>query len=246
LTNTKYRIGLTGTLDGSLTNTLVIEGLTGPVYKVISTRELMNQGHVTDLKIKCVLLEYPDEVRKIISKVKYQTEIDFIVTNQKRNKILMNAALSCSGNTLLLFQYVEKHGKVLYDMIQTRCSELGRSVYLIYGDTPANEREAIRHKIENETNSIIIGSYQTVSTGINIPSLENIIFGSPSKSRVRNLQSIGRGLRLKDGKSSCILFDIADDLSWGKKKNYTLTHFLERIKIYTEEQFQYNVHKVSV
>ena len=242
LTTTKYRIGLTGTLDGTLTNSLVIEGLTGPIHKVISTKELMDDGHVTELKIKCILLQYSNETKKAASRLKYQDELNYLVTNPKRNQVITSMALSCSGNTLILFQFVEKHGKVLYEMIKEKAKN--RNVYFIYGNTSAAEREEIRKKIESEVDSIIIGSYQTVSTGINIPSLENIIFASPSKSRVRNLQSIGRGLRLKEGKNHCILFDIADDLSWKKRINYTLTHYLERVRIYTDEQFKFKIHKI--
>ena len=84
------------------------------------------------------------------------------------------------------------------------------------------------------------------STGINIRNLHNIIFSSPSKSRIRNLQSIGRGLRLKDNNGSATLYDIADDLSYNDKENYTLNHFRERINIYSEEDFDYEIHNIEL
>lgn len=239
LVNTRYRIGLTGTLDGSKTNELVIQGLTGPIHKVTTTKKLMDDGHVSELKIKCIVIKYPDEYKKASKNLKYADEISFLVSHKPRNKIICDLALSCKGNTLILFQLVEKHGKLLYEQLINRVGN--RKVYFISGDTNPEERERIRKEIENDNNAIIVGSYQTVATGVNIPSIENVIFASPSKSRIRNLQSIGRGLRLKDGKSHCNLFDIADDLSWKKHTNFTLKHFVERVKIYSEEKFSFKM-----
>ena len=76
--------------------------------------------------------------------------------------------------------------------------------------------------------------------------MHNIIFASPSKSRIRNLQSIGRGLRLKDNKTHATLYDVADDLSYNDKENYTLQHFRERINIYNGEDFDYEIHNVEI
>ena len=239
----KYRFGFTGTLDGTQTNKLVLEGLFGPVRKIISTSELIDQKHLSNFKIKSIVLSYPDDIRKTISKVSdYQSEIDFIVTNQHRNKFICNLALSLKGNTLLLFQFVEKHGKVLYDML----SNSDRNVYYVSGEVEGEDREKIRKAIETETDAIIIASSGTFSTGINIKNLHNIIFSSPSKSKIKNLQSIGRVLRKSDTKEEATLFDIADDLSWKSKKNYTLLHFMERIKLYNEEQFPYKIYNVSL
>jgi superfamily II DNA or RNA helicase len=171
--------------------------------------------------------------------------MDFIVTHEKRNRFIRNLAVKSSGNTLVLFQFVEKHGKVLYDLIKEKADE-DRKVFFVYGGTETSDREAIRHICEGEEDAIIIASFGTFSTGINIPSIENVIFASPSKSKIRNLQSIGRGLRLKDGKTECNLYDIADDLHWKSWKNHTLNHFAERIKTYSEEQFNYKIVEVEI
>jgi superfamily II DNA or RNA helicase len=152
--------------------------------------------------------------------------------------------LSLNGNTLLLFQYVDKHGKVLLDMIEKESN--GRKVFYVSGSVDGEERERIRKIVETEKDAIIVASFGTFSTGVNIKNLHNIIFASPSKSRVRNLQSIGRGLRKSDTKDSATLFDIADDMSWKSKKNFTLLHFMERIKIYNEEKFEYKIYKVAL
>jgi superfamily II DNA or RNA helicase len=103
----------------------------------------------------------------------------------------------------------------------------------------AEERELVRSITENEKDAIIVASYGTFSTGINIKNLHNVVFASPSKSRIRNLQSIGRVLRKGKNKTGAILYDIADDITYKSKKNYTLNHLIERIKIYNEENFNY-------
>lgn len=245
LTQTPYRIGTTGTLDGAKTNKLVLEGVFGPVHKVTTTKKLMDDKQLADLKIVCLLIEYPDEQRKVVSKMTYQEEIDWIISNPKRNNLLSNLALSQTGNTLLLYQFVEKHGKILYNLIRDKAKE-DRKVFFVYGGTDAEQRNQIRGLTEKEKDAIIIASYGTFSTGINIRNLHNVIFASPSKSRIRNLQSIGRGLRQGDQKETCNLFDVGDDLSWKSKRNFTLDHMLERIKLYNEESFKYKVAKVQI
>jgi len=233
--NTKYRIGTTGSLDNKKVNSLVLEGLFGKIHRVTTTKELIEQKKLSPLKITALLLKYPEDVRKACNKMDYQDEIDFLVRNEKRNAFIRNLALSTAGNTLVLFQYVEKHGEVLYKMIQERSK--GKKVFFIHGGTDVKAREDVRHILSQETDAIVVASFGVFSTGINIPSIENIIFASPSKSRIRNLQSIGRGLRLNNGKDHCKLFDITDDLHWKSWKNHTLKHGAERYKLYMEEEF---------
>jgi superfamily II DNA or RNA helicase len=241
----KYRFGFTGTLDGTQTHKLVLEGLFGKVKQFVKTKELIEQDHLANFRIKCLVLKHSDEDKKLVSKMKYQDEMDFIVSNLKRNMFIQNLTLSLNGNTLLLFQFVEKHGKILYESI-SKAVEDDRKVFFVYGGTDASTREKIREITENESNAIIIASYGTFSTGINIRNLHNIIFASPSKSRIRNLQSIGRGLRKGDAKDRATLFDIADDLRYKTKVNYTLTHFSERVKIYNEEEFEYKLYNIKL
>ena len=241
-TNTPYRIGTTGTLDGSKTHKLVLEGTFGQVHKVTTTKKLMDDKQLANLKIVCCMLNYKDIEKKDMKKKTYQEEIDWIVTNPDRNEIIKNLTIAQDGNTLLLFQYVEKHGRVLYNMLKDE----NRSVFFVYGGTDTETREEIRALTEKETNAIIVASYGTFSTGINIRNLHNIVFASPSKSRIRNLQSIGRGLRIGDKKVVCNLFDIGDDLSWKSHKNYTLNHLIERVKLYNEEGFNYKLVKINV
>jgi len=246
LSKTKYRIGLTGTLDGTKTHKLVLEGLFGPVRKVTSTKELIDKGQLSEFEIKCLVLKHDDDICKLMKDKKYPEELEYLIFNTARNKFIRNLALSLKGNSLILYQFVDKHGLILYNMI-SEAEKLGnRKVFFIHGGVETDEREQIRKITENENDAIIVASYGTFSTGINIRNLHNIIFASPSKSRIRNLQSIGRGLRVSETKQRAVLYDISDDLRTGKHVNFTLRHFMERVKIYNEERFSYKIYKIAL
>ena len=236
---------MTGTLDDSQTHRLVLEGLFGSLSRVVKTKELMDSKTLAELNIKCLLLEYSEDDCKYIKDFKYAQEIDFLVTSEKRNEFISNLTVSTKGNTLCLFQLVEKHGNPLHDLIKQKVSA-NRKVFFVFGGTSADTREDIRRITEKENNAIIVASYGTFSTGINIRNLHNVIFASPSKSRIRVLQSIGRGLRRGDNKKNVKLYDIADDLTHKSRKNFTLKHFIERINLYNEEQFEYNIKKIQM
>jgi len=244
-TEAKYRYGLTGTLDGTQTHKLVLEGLFGPVYQVTKTVELQNDGTLAPLDIDVLVLKYSEETRKAWDAKTYQEEIDWIVRNDCRNRFIRNLAVGTNGNTLVLFQRVDAHGKPLFDLINSKVEE-GRKVFFVSGEVATSDREAIRKIVEKQKDAIIVASLGTFSTGINIRNLHNIIFASPSKSQIKVLQSIGRGLRQSDNGQTTRLYDIADDLHWHKRKNYTLIHSAERVKIYSKEQFNYQLHEVPI
>jgi len=244
MTRCKYRFGLTGTLDGTQTHKLVLEGLFGKQFSVTTTKELIDSGKLAAFKIKALILKHTEQNSKNAKNYKYQDEIDYLVTNYERNRFIRNLAASLKGNTLVLFQLVEKHGKVLYDMFNSTIKD--KYVSFVHGGVDVEEREYIRQLTENQNNAIIIASYGTFSTGINIRNLHNIVFASPSKSKIRTLQSIGRGLRLGENKETATLYDIADDMSYKAKKNFTLMHFTERMKIYGEEKFDYKIYTIEL
>ena len=235
LDNAKYRYGFTGTLDGTQTHKWVLEGLFGPSYKIIKTDELMKKGHVATLDINVLLLKHPPNKFE-----NFEEEVQYIITHNRRNNFIKNLALDLKGNTLILFARVEGHGLPLYELINKNKSP-NQKVFFVHGGVDAQEREQVREITEREENAIIIASYGTFSTGINIKRLYNVIFASPSKSRIRNLQSIGRVLRKGNKKTSATLYDIADDISYKSRRNYTLNHLIERIKVYNEENFNYDI-----
>lgn len=232
--NTAVRIGTTGTLDGSEVHRLQLEGLFGPVKKVISSYQLMEEGTIANINIDCVILRHTKQ-----KKMTYQEEMDYLVSHQGRNQFITNLVGSLKGNTLVLFQYVEKHGEVLYKMLDGRVEDL----HYVFGGTDTEDRENVREVVEQSNNSVILASYGTFSTGVNIKRIDNIVFASPSKSRIRNLQSIGRGLRKTEGKNKMRLFDISDDL---QNENYTLNHLKDRINIYNEENFPYEIQEFDL
>ena len=244
--NAKYRVGLTGTLDGTKTHKLVLEGLFGPVNKVITTRELIDKNQVSNFEVKCLILKHPDEKCLEYKDKTYQEEIQYLISNEVRNKFIKNLAVSLGKNTLILYQMVDKHGRILYDMIKDTEKIGNRKVFFVYGGTDTNDREEIRRIMEIENDAIVVASYGTFSTGINIRNLHNIIFAMPTKSTIRTLQSIGRGLRQSEGKEQATLYDIADDLRYKKHMNYTLKHFVERTKIYNDEQFPFKIYKIGL
>lgn len=244
--NAKYRIGLTGTLDGTKTHRVVLEGLFGSVKQVTTTKDLMDEGKVSKLQIKCLVLKHPDDICEEMKGKEYAEEITYLIENEARNKFIKNLALSLGKNTLILYQMVDKHGKILYNMLKDSEKIGDRKVFFIHGGVETDDREQIRKIMETEHDAIIVASYGTFSTGINIPSIQNIIFASPSKSRVRSLQSIGRGLRNMEGKSIATLYDIADDLRHKKHMNFTLRHFVERCRIYKDEQFSFKIYNIGL
>jgi superfamily II DNA or RNA helicase len=239
LDDAKYRFGFTGTLDGSQTHKWVLEGLFGPSYKVTQTKDLIDKGHLSKLQIRVLLLKHNEHQFN-----DYEEEIQYLINHQKRNNFIKNLVNDLKGNTLVLFNRVESHGTPLYELINNSVDK-NRKVFYVHGGISTEERENVREITENESNAIIVASYGTFSTGINIKNLHNVVFSSPSKSRIRNLQSIGRVLRKGDSKTKAILYDIADDITYKSKKNYTLNHLIERIKIYNEEKFNYEIIQVN-
>ena len=231
----KYRIGLTGTLDGKEVHRLVLEGLFGVCDQVTTTAELVKKRVLSNLEIKCLVLEHTKS-----NKIKrtYQEEMDYLVSSESRNLFLINLISTLEGNSLVLAQYIEKHLIPLHELAKT----IDKQTYLVYGNTPTDEREKIRSLVENsKSDSVILASYGTFSTGINIKRLHNIVFASPYKSQIRVLQSIGRGLRVSKDKEMLKIFDISDNLVYNNKENYTLLHLKERVRLYNEQDFQYEI-----
>lgn len=242
-TETKYRFGCTGTLDGSLTHELVTTGLFGPVLEVIKTKEMQDLGYAAKTKIKCVILKWGDDVRQAMAGKPYPDEIKWVTSNPKRNKFLKNLALSLDGNVLLLFNFKEQ-GEAIRDMILE--SGTTRTVHFIDGGVKTDDREDIRLSITAETDSITIASLGTTSTGISVKDFNYLIFGHPLKGRIRNLQSIGRLLRVSKHKSYAEIIDVSDDLSWKTKKNHGLKHLAERVKQYESEEHPFKLYPVNM
>jgi len=239
----EFKIGTTGTTGSKKVNDLLIQGVFGRIKKTISTKELMDRKQVAKLTINCVSLLYPDIERKECRNKSYQEEINYLINHNRRNKMIVDSIGDMKGNQLVLVNKID-HVKILYALAKKKYPD--KNVYMIYGGTSKEEREEIRLAIDKDNNSLLFATYGTFSTGVSIRNINHVIFGSPSKSEIRVLQSLGRGLRLSETKFSVILWDIVDDLSIKKHKNYTLKHFIERFKIYTKEKFEMEMIKINI
>ena len=203
----------------------------------------MDSDTLAKLKVECIVLRYPDVDCKFMKDQSYQDEVDLIVRDERRNKFIVDLTKHLTGNTLVLFQFVEKHGDVLHTMINKSLTD--RKVFYVYGGTDTQTREEIRAITEKEKDAVIVASYGTFSTGINIRNLHNIVFSSPSKSRIRVLQSVGVRCDLVTIRTQDRLVDIVMILLTRETEFY-FTHFMERINIYNEEEFDYDIKQISI
>lgn len=243
-TDTKYRIGTTGTLDKSKTHELTLTGLLGPTYRVIETHELIEQGAATPVKIEAIVLEYPKEICDLMKNSDYDTEVDFILASEARNKFIRNLAISRKGNTIIMFAFVEKHGEILYNMIKEKVGDT-RPVYFIHGKM-SEDPEHIRKLINEQEDVIAIASEKMFSTGVNIPNLHHIILAMPRVSANLIQQIIGRGLRLFSGKKVVYFYDISDNLSTKKWTNTGMKHLKARITLYIKKKLPWKMHVIKL
>lgn len=246
LTNARRRYGLTGTMPKDDHSKMLIEGLIGPTFTVRKSHQLIESGHLSNMKIECLTLQYSQADKRKMKGKEYHEEIEFLVQHPKRNLVLQRTIDGfCKGTTLLLVSHRSKQGDILYDAIRSQSS---RPVFYIHGDIDADLREEVRQwTISNaDQQPIIIATYGTFQMGINIPNMKYLILGSPSKSLVRVLQSIGRGLRTSDDKDMLIVFDVVDDLCYNDHANYAIKHFIERVNIYKTEKFPYRCYPISL
>lgn len=241
--NAKYKFGFTGTLKSDKLPELVMLGLFGTAKKVISIKELMDKGLVAKLKIKCIILEYPEYIRKLVSTMEYDKELETIIGYTNRNKFIANLSDKIEGNTLIIIRFIEKHADILKQYIDAKNN---KKTYLLTGDTKNDEKTLIKENMETVTNTNLMGSWGLVSTGMSIINLNNGIWASPSVSEIRVRQGIGRLLRKGKNKTSAIQYDIVDDLSYNGQYNHLMRHFKKRIQYYREEGFDFEIIKVKI
>lgn len=239
----EFRIGCTGTLDGTKIHQFQIEALFGPVHRTTTTKELMDRDIVSKLKIERIVLQWDKTTKSRYNGLTYPDEIQGICQSKARNRFLANLALSRKGNTLVLFRFVE-HGKELVRLIKEKAPD--RIVHLVYGAVAPTEREAIRQEVEAGKDIVVVASYATFATGISIRRLFHVIFACPLKSPILLRQAIGRELRKSVDKDIAILYDLADDLRSGKWVNYAYRHSKLRMIAYEEDSFDVHQSKVDI
>lgn len=247
--NAEYRLGFTGTLPKQDVSKYNIFGYIGSNLSSLKTIDLIDKGLLSNLKIANILLQYPDEVVDEVRRAKsYQYEIDTIYDYEKRNMALDFVVdnVDDNDNVLVLVNRIDKHLKGVQSHLEKRYPN--KKLYIIYGATPAKERERIRNKMDTEKGAILLSTYQTLSTGINIKELHHLVFFASYKSRIKILQSIGRILRLSKNKNKVIAWDIVDDFSYKSRTgkiyyNHVYKHWQERLDYYKEQGYN-NVTKL--
>ncbi|MFA6199182.1 MAG: helicase-related protein [Bacteroidales bacterium] len=239
LPDAKFRYGFTGTLQDAKTHELQLKGLFGNVHKTTTTKQLMDNGTITTLKIEALVLKYPKEELKYFHRncKDYDSEIKFITSHKKRNEFIIKTAMELENNVMVIFNFVDIQGNVLYDIAKNMEKEYNKQVFYIHGDVKIEERERIRLLVGEHDNVVIIASSGCFRQGINMPRLHHAIFAHPYKAKIRTLQTIGRVLRKNAGKDIATIIDIADDLRYNKIVNTTFKHYIARLKIYDNEQF---------
>lgn len=246
----KYRVGLTGTLDECQANKLQIAGMLGPVKRIVKTHELQEAGRATDVKINMIMLKHPEAARQNLAiekesvrqAMRYEAEVQALINSEERNAFIQKLVGSLSGNTLILFDRVDTHGKLLYEQMLSQ----HRNTFFIAGEVDSTRREEIRGMCEHMQDARIYASMGTMSTGVSIKNLHNLIFITSTKSKIRVLQSVGRLLRLHASKELANVFDITDDLSWNGKENNVLKHAMKRAQFYITEKWKIVFNKVKL
>ena len=239
--NAEYKIGTTGTLPTEMADQLVINGVLGNIIFELKSRELIDLGYLTKIVVASIFLKYPEDFVKANKDRTYPEEVKTVEEYKNRN-LSLNFVIDHSkpsDNILILVNHKD-HLKSVKDYLNLAYPD--RKVSIIMGEVKAKERESIRTGMEDEDGTLLLATYGTVSTGINIPKLHAVMLYANSKSRIKVLQSIGRGLRKHVSKNKVIIYDIIDDLSYktrtGKAhKNYCMQHYDERMTYYKEQEF---------
>lgn len=263
----RYRVGMTGTLDKSKVPKLIINGLIGRIKKIISAKEMIDEGMSTNLDIKMIMMRYKAQEAKDLHKMKlnlkrefkeqdkkipaallFNLEMDFIMEHKRRMEKVVGFANTLKGNTIILSNRVENHLEPMYEHALSTITD--RDIYIITGSgkyaTDATERELIRNKIAEDGNCIVFATYGTMSTGINIKNLHNLIFASSLKAFITICQAIGRLLRLHDSKKIANVYDMVDVLNHKKSPNFFMKHAIERYNTYISEGYKVKKFNVKI
>lgn len=251
-----YRIGLTGTLDGVELHSLEIQGVFGPVKRIIKAIELQEQGKAAKTKIFGILLKHPDSAKRMLKTLQaedkklkgprsngYEIEMQYLMSCPLRNQYIINLAKELKGNTIILTGRIDAH---LLPLLEQTKEATDRPVFAIHGGVDANEREQIRQILEQYDNAIIWASYGTMSTGVSIKKLHNLVFAYPMKAKIKVLQSIGRLMRLHKSKELAKIIDIGDNLAINNQPNFTMSHMRKRMEYYFSEGWKVNFLEVPL
>lgn len=235
---TNKRFGFTGTLPEDVIDQWTIKGLIGPVIYEKTGHELRSENYITQAITNIIQVKYkntPDYKPLSSPTDNYVKEVDFIINSDFRNKLISKIADKCDNNVLILVDRLQ-HGENLVKYITSISS---KKVHYIKGEVESVEREQVKAIMEKNADVICIAISSIFSTGINIKNLHYIIFAAGGKAKVRIIQSIGRGLRLHESKDKLVIYDIFDDLRYGRK------HYTKRVALYEKEKITYKVKELA-
>ena len=242
--NAEYKIGFTGTMHEHETDQMTTVAYIGPVVYELKTKDLIENKQVSDLTIVNTFVRYTDEDIQRCKDRTYQSELEYIEADDRRMGVLdtiIKVARPKDENILILCTKKEPMFKVEKYIREKYKDEFDIKLY--HGEIKADERESIRGEVENSKKCIIIGTYGSISTGVSIKRLHHVVFFSSYRSKVKVLQSIGRGLRLHDTKKKMLVWDIIDDLSRVNRNgnityNHLMKHWVEdRMRYYKDQGF---------
>lgn len=256
--DSRYRFGLSGTLTNRNTaEHLTIQQYLGPLIMEISPKFLFDNKYATPVAIKIVKMDWLDpnlkeklyDLRSNKSEMEgneiFGIERKLVVSSGKRLKYIVDFIAKTSKNSLVLFQSVgDGYGKRIYESLREVQAE--KEVYYVDGDTDPERRDYYKTKLEEGANKVLVASFGTLSTGVSVKNIHNIFLTESYKSEVLIKQSLGRGMRLYEGKEKVNIIDFVDDFSWKSSANYLMKHSLERIEIYKREKFDYKIYDVTL
>jgi len=255
-THANYRFGLSGTFPEEMScEILAIQSITGPKITDITAKKLIDEGSITPMDIKVMHLNHDDKsfdtllktVRKNPNRAieAYQAEREYVQKSKRRKDFLKKLISKCSRNTLVLFNTID-FGNPIYTEFKEEIKD--KEFYYIDGSISSKERNRIKAEMELEDGKvrILIASFGTLSTGVSIKNLHNIVFIESFKSPQRIIQSIGRGLRLFQGKQTANIFDLVDVFVEENPRNAFFRHGQERMKLYDQHKYPYKELKFNL
>lgn len=251
----KIRFGMSGSYppEGSA-ELFTIESLTGPKLINIKAKDLMEKGIISKVKIKGLILNHNDRSfaenifaikRAGNGKKAWELERNYAQASLPRKIFLGKLVSKFKQNSIVLFQNID-YGTELYHYFRDNIP--GKDFFYIDGSTSKDKREAIRKELEKTDGNvkILVGSFGTMSTGINIKAIVNLVFADSFKSDRIVRQSIGRALRLHKDKEKAVIFDIVDQFH-PDFKGTLYNHFQARKgEIYDKQQYPYDEIRTNI
>jgi len=234
--NADYRVGFTGTMPKDLYESYMIQQYLGPVYCPSTYSDMKEMGILSNCMVKIVMLKYPDDACEKWCRRGYADETKFLEEHPGRMQAMIDIVKSIppGENILVMFSHT-KHLDLALESFKSGGIE---DIKVIKGDVKVQARESIRSSTEDEEHALIFATYGCVQEGIDIKRLHNVILAASTKSEIRVLQTIGRGLRTHHTKEKAIIWDLADDLRWNGNKNHTIKHAAERFDYYQEQNYE--------